>query len=310
MISFRYHIVSIVSVFLALAVGIALGGGPLKGEVDNSLVNELATRNAELNDAKAQVKALTVQKEYTNELATATAGAVLGDRLAGHRVAVISLPGADHAMTTEIESLAERAGGSVSGRYTLGSRLGAKANQDLVEELTDNLATSVPDAGLSDGDDTYVRFGKLLARAIGSKATGSAYDKESVDIISAMGTAGLLTTDGDPTGRADLVLLVTGGPDGSKAGQAAVKVHGRLALTLAASTDGVVVAGPTSAARGKGPLAWIRDDVAVSRTVSTVDTIDTGGGRVNVVLALEDRSNGHIGQFGAVNAADGALPRP
>ena len=38
MISFRYHIVSIVSVFLALAVGIALGGGPLKGEVDDTLV--------------------------------------------------------------------------------------------------------------------------------------------------------------------------------------------------------------------------------------------------------------------------------
>ena len=35
-ISFRYHIVSIVSVFLALAVGVALGGGPLKGEVDNT----------------------------------------------------------------------------------------------------------------------------------------------------------------------------------------------------------------------------------------------------------------------------------
>ena len=31
MINFRYHIVSIVSVFLALAIGVALGGGPLKG---------------------------------------------------------------------------------------------------------------------------------------------------------------------------------------------------------------------------------------------------------------------------------------
>ena len=40
-ISFRYHIVSIVSVFLALAVGIALGGGPLKGEVDNTLVDQV-----------------------------------------------------------------------------------------------------------------------------------------------------------------------------------------------------------------------------------------------------------------------------
>lgn len=309
MISFRYHIVSIVSVFLALAVGIALGGGPLKGEVDNSLVNELATRKAELNDAKGQVKALTVQKDYANEFATGTAGAVLGDRLAGHRVAVISLPGSDHAMTAEIGTLIEQAGGTVSGRYAIGSRLGAGANQDLVDELTDDLAKTVPDAGLNDADDTYARFGKLLARAIGSRTTGASYDGESVDIMSAMGTAGLVTTDGDPTGRADLVLVVGGGPDPSKAGQAALKVHGRIAQTLAETTDGVVVAGPTSAARGKGLLAWIRDDATVSRAVSTVDSIDTGAGRSTVVLALADRATGHIGQFGAVNAADGALPK-
>ena len=41
MISFRYHIVTLVSVFLALAVGVALGGGPLKGEVDNTLVEQV-----------------------------------------------------------------------------------------------------------------------------------------------------------------------------------------------------------------------------------------------------------------------------
>ena len=33
MIDFRYHIVSIVSIFMALAVGIVLGAGPLEGEL-------------------------------------------------------------------------------------------------------------------------------------------------------------------------------------------------------------------------------------------------------------------------------------
>ena len=45
MISFRYHVVTLVSVFLALAVGIALGGGPLQGEVDDSLVGQLHRRH-------------------------------------------------------------------------------------------------------------------------------------------------------------------------------------------------------------------------------------------------------------------------
>ena len=33
MIDFRYHLVSLVSVFLALAVGIVLGAGPLKDTI-------------------------------------------------------------------------------------------------------------------------------------------------------------------------------------------------------------------------------------------------------------------------------------
>ena len=57
MISFRYHIVSIVSVFLALAVGVALGGGPLKGEVDNTLVDQVKTDRAAKAALEAQITA-------------------------------------------------------------------------------------------------------------------------------------------------------------------------------------------------------------------------------------------------------------
>ena len=39
-IDFRYHIVSIVAIFLALATGVALGAGPLKGTVDQSYISQ------------------------------------------------------------------------------------------------------------------------------------------------------------------------------------------------------------------------------------------------------------------------------
>ena len=41
MIDFRYHLVSIVSIFLALAVGIVLGAGPLKEDIGNTLTSEV-----------------------------------------------------------------------------------------------------------------------------------------------------------------------------------------------------------------------------------------------------------------------------
>ena len=74
MISFRYHIVSIVSVFLALAVGIALGGGPLKGEVDDTLVDQ-ARKDAD----RAQTRVERIQarsQRYTDAAADCRARAL------------------------------------------------------------------------------------------------------------------------------------------------------------------------------------------------------------------------------------------
>ena len=59
MINFRYHIVSIVSVFLALAIGVALGGGPLKGEVDNTLVQQVKSDRATKTSLVQQINGLT-----------------------------------------------------------------------------------------------------------------------------------------------------------------------------------------------------------------------------------------------------------
>ena len=42
MIDFRYHLVSLVAVFIALAVGIALGAGPLREGISSTLESEVA----------------------------------------------------------------------------------------------------------------------------------------------------------------------------------------------------------------------------------------------------------------------------
>jgi len=41
-IDFRYHLVSIAAVFLALAVGIVLGSGPLKDDISGFLEDRTA----------------------------------------------------------------------------------------------------------------------------------------------------------------------------------------------------------------------------------------------------------------------------
>ena len=92
MISFRYHIVSIVSVFLALAVGVALGGGPLKGEVDNTLVEQVKTDRAAKVELESQITSLRSGNTFNDEFAATVAPSLIGDKLNGRAVTLVVLP--------------------------------------------------------------------------------------------------------------------------------------------------------------------------------------------------------------------------
>ncbi|WP_180933381.1 copper transporter [Nocardioides ungokensis] len=52
MISYRHHVVSLVAVFLALAVGVVLGGGPLS-ELGRAATTDSARTRAQAQDTKA-----------------------------------------------------------------------------------------------------------------------------------------------------------------------------------------------------------------------------------------------------------------
>ena len=54
MIDFRYHLVSIVAVFLALAIGIVLGSTELQGTTLDSLRGLTNSLKGQLNAAEAQ----------------------------------------------------------------------------------------------------------------------------------------------------------------------------------------------------------------------------------------------------------------
>ena len=115
MIDFRYHLVSLVAVFMALAVGIALGAGPLKDPVDTALGNQTEELRKEKEELRAQVRALEAQLAFDQELATISAPSVLDGTLAGRTVLLVALPGSDAEQLELLKGAAEVAGARVSG---------------------------------------------------------------------------------------------------------------------------------------------------------------------------------------------------
>ena len=123
MIDFRYHLVSIVAVFLALAIGIVLGSTELQGPTYNLLNQTTAKLQNELNQASSQRDAAQQQANLGQNYAQAVEPVVLHDLLAGQRLLIITEPGAPASVVTAISNAATQdAGATVTGQIALQSK--------------------------------------------------------------------------------------------------------------------------------------------------------------------------------------------
>ena len=310
MISFRYHIVSIVSVFLALAVGVALGGGPLKGEVDNTLVSQVQTDRQTKLALQSQITALRSSNTFTDDFAKTVAPGLIGGTLRGRVVTLVVLPTATQSDVSGLTDLVGVAGGTVSGTVRIGDQLVDAGDKQLVDELGNQLESRAPDVDIAPDASPYERIGALIARAIGTDVDqGAPVDGPATSILAGLSTTSLMSAEGKLKRRGSLLLFVTGPGQGTaQQRQGASTIVSTLVDAVDQNTDGVVLAGPVASARAGGQVKAVRDDVKVSRDVSTVDALGRSAGQVVAVMALAGQAAGRTGQYGAVDAPDGAMP--
>ena len=91
MIDFRYHLVSIVSIFLALAVGIALGAGPLQQPIGQTLSSQVSTLRQEKDNLRTQLTAAQQQADAADEFAATVAPQLVASRLGGRSVVLVAV---------------------------------------------------------------------------------------------------------------------------------------------------------------------------------------------------------------------------
>jgi hypothetical protein len=304
-ISFRYHVVSLLAVLLALAAGVALGGGPLSdiGSGGDDATERAEARSQELSQ---QLDEAGITDSFQDEFAQAlSAGAVSGS-LAGRPVVLITLPGADEKVVDSLSDLVGDAGGSLSGTYAVQPTLVNDGEKSLVDTLGSQLVERPEGKDVSASAPTYERMGGLIGRAVASTIdAGGAADSASKDLLSSLKGADLLVREQGEGTRGSLVIVVLGdepeNPDESD------KIYSGLLTGLAERSDGVVLAGSTRSG-DDGLLAVLRDDVAFTANVSTADSADTTAGRIAAVLGLAADGRGTTGSYGAFGI-DGALPR-
>lgn len=293
MITLRHHLLSIVAVFLALAAGIVLGGGPL---------SDVGTRVAN-QSSEAPVKGEQAGAEFGEQFDAAAGPKLVAGQLPQRKIALVTLPGADEQVVTAITELIGAAGGEVSARVSWGTELLDPGEKALVDTLGSQLITQQAPDVISEDATTYDRMGELFGSAVAStKTTGEAVSAKSEAVLDAMGGAELASLGTDPAVRAPLALVVLGDDADDDATDA---VLAGLLEGLARQAVGVVVAGSLEDG-GDGQLARLRTQEALAGVV-TVDGVDVPAGRTSAVLSLARAMGGNGGSFGA-SGTDGPAP--
>jgi DNA-binding protein YbaB len=309
-INFRYHVVSLTAVFLALAIGLVVGTAALNGPVADSLkenVNELRKDNQQMRQL---VQNMERELELEEDFAAQMAEVVLPGKLTGKRVLVLSLPtGRDH--TEGVVKMLQLAGAEVTGRVDLQDKFINPDNNNNLLELAVTAArpTSAPTSGLPGNGHGVETSSALLASVLLDRAPGatpvSEADRRAV--LAAYTNANYLTTEERVGASAEAVVVVSGQPyvdkDSAKKDESVLKVAEQFDRT-----GTIVVAGNGSA--GGNLVATVRSDPVLVQSISTVDNANTVQGQLVTSLALVQQVNEKkAGQYGVGDNAASLLPR-
>ncbi|MGH3159565.1 MAG: copper transporter, partial [Streptosporangiaceae bacterium] len=180
MINFRYHVVSIVAVFLALAIGLVLGATELQGASINVLTRTSNSLSSDLNAAHAQNALLQQQLTADQGFAQDGEARLLDGLLTGQRVVVVAAPGAPGAVVNGVTTAVRQAGASVTGQVNLAPKLldASQSNQTFMSALVQQLVQ--PGGSVPNGTPLQ-QAAKLLGSAILTKSdpSGSSGDTSS-----------------------------------------------------------------------------------------------------------------------------------
>jgi hypothetical protein len=301
MISLRSHAISLAAVFLALAIGVALGSGLLSNTLLSGLRDDKHEMQNQINGLTDDKNALNQKLSAAGEFDAQMSPRILRDALTGKSVVLFRTPDAADDDVDALTRFIGSAGGTVSGTVALTQEfVDANSAEKLLSVVNSpivpagrQLSTKSVDQGSQAGD--LLGIALLRAKAPGPPAVD---DGQRDAVLTALRDTGFITYGRERIGPADTALIITGGGLGEDAGNQGATVA-RLAAGLAPHGAGTVVVGRDGSASGTAAVAVTRSDPALTGAVSTVDDVDAQSGRLTAVLALQElAAGGRPGQYG------------
>lgn len=302
----RRHLVPTFAACITLAIGIALGSGPLQNADGTDDNVSLETSNAELRD---QVQSVEAARAVDAALAAGLAPRLLEDRLKGHGVTILVLPGVAESSVTAMRTAVQQAGGFVVVVVTLDSDVVDPGKKTYVGSVATSSLRGLDVSG-TESDQTFAQFGLVLSRAYVATAKNQEFDDTSIKIDSELQGAKLVTLSAEPTARGTAVVVLAPGDSGDDAVTSARNVITTdLLSTIAPAAEALVVVTPQTGRDAGGLLDVLSESETIADLpVSTANTGTSAAGTLVAVYALSAALSGSPGDFGVVDGTP-VLPR-
>lgn len=318
MIDFRYHLVSIVSIFMALAVGIVLGAGPLKEDIGTRVTEQATALRADKAQLRTELDAATAGTSARDKFASIVAPTIMKDQLTGKTVALVIAPGADADLVKSTTASLTMAGATVGSTITLTDAWADPATRTVRNTLTNRVAALVKAPVVASSPDELAAdqlAATVLARAI-LAGNGQATDRHISSAnaaLDALQTGDLVKSSPDQIVLSSSVVFLGGQVKGSTPQDvdARLAAYVQLVGSMDAGGSGVVVATETNTTdrtQSADLVAAVRKSSDAVKIASTVDNADLPMGQSTLVLALAQQYAGSSGQYGLAPDAKAVLP--
>lgn len=294
MVNFRYHLVSLIAVFLALTVGVVLGAGPLQTTIGGGPEED----GQQTEELRAQLDESTQLTEEYEHFTDAVGAELLEGQLDDRSVAFVLLPGATPESVATLSETIQKAGGKVEGRVLLTEAWQSTDSGSYRETLAGPV-----ESHLSESPEDTSASG-ILAAALVEVLTETGPQAELLkDMFTDAETPMVEATSLPKEPVTDIVLVGAAASETQPmSGDDPARDRAWVGLASAlAQMDGVGVA--------VGPDAGLIGVLRSNRVrIATVDQPDTPMSAINVTLALATGDTGAYGQGDGSSQAVAPLP--
>jgi len=344
MINFRFHIASLIAVFLALALGIFVGSTVIDQAIVENLDRQIDRVERKADERKAENDRLKSDLDIVAAYMEDSAPFTVASRLVAVPVAVLAERGIDGDVRSTVELLREAGAAAPDIVWlepawrlsdqgdveSLARALGASTTADPATLRSDGLRALVESLAASrsvSGAPSSRRGESSTSNGAGGRGepTASTAVPGGPDLLSTLAKAGFISvediggadeTPGDGSGEGassraaeDVRFLLVGGSESDLFDTGVLMDLARACVAqgvaaVAAEVHVEVDGGPD---RGTA-VSPIAADGVVGESVTTVDDLDLPEGRVSTVIALEGLADGTVGHYGYGSGASRSFP--